>query len=177
MPFWKKQDCSTQTFADLVRGLQHSVNAAMEMLEARNIELLGRYFDKAGNAATRRLLIGDDTAVDIPIISIVNPSAMNINEVEMAFDVQIDASELKRKAAQGGFMVGDTPHDFDTALDRSSLEVSFGGKKNTSTMNVKIRFTSTPIPEGLSRIIDEYDKTIIPFDKPANRQTDKQPNT
>lgn len=171
MAFWTKQHCDSQTFADLVRGLQHSVNAAMEMLEARNIELLGRYFDTQGNAAMRRLLIGDNTAVDIPIISIVNPSAMNIKEVEMAFDVQINGAELKRKAAQDGFLVGEQSHSLETGVDRSSLEVSFGGKKGSSTMNVKIKFESTPIPEGLSRIIDEYDKTIIPFDRPKEEST------
>lgn len=166
MAFWNKQDRDSQTFADLIRGLQHSVNAAMEMLEARNIELLGRYFDKEGNAATRRLIVSDDTAIDIPIISIVNPSAMNIKEVEMEFDVQINASELKRKAAQEGFMVGDEEHAFNTGVERSCFEVSFGGKKNLSTMNVKIKFEATPIPEGLSRVIEEYDKTIMPFDNP-----------
>jgi hypothetical protein len=164
MAFWNKQNTESQTFADLIRGLQHSVNAAMEMLEARNIELLGRYFDKEGNAATRRLLINDDTAVDIPIISIVNPSALNIKEVEMQFDVKINSSELKRKAAQEGFMVGEENHTLDMGVERSSLEIGFGGKKNMSTMNVKIKFESNPIPEGLSRIIEEYDKTIMPYD-------------
>lgn len=164
MAFWNKQDCESQTFADLIRGLQHSVNAAMEMLEARNIELLGRYFDREGNAATRRLMISEDTAIDIPIISIVNPSAMNIKEVEMNFDVQINSSELKRKAAQEGFMVGNTDQAFNTGVERSSLEVSFGGKKNMSTMNVKIKFESNPIPEGLARVIEEYNKTIMPYD-------------
>ncbi len=38
-------------------------------------------------------------------------------------------------------------------------------------MNVKIKFESTPIPEGLSRIIDEYDKTIMPFDRPKEEST------
>lgn len=97
MAFWKKQNNSSQTFADLVRGLQHSVNAAMEMLEARNIELLGRYFDQKGNALTRRLRIGEDTAIDIPIISKVNPSAMNIKEVEMEFDIQIIRPNINAK--------------------------------------------------------------------------------
>lgn len=169
MAFWNKQNSNSQTFADLVRGLQHSVNAAMEMLEARNIELLGRYFDPEGNALTRRLRIGEQTAIDIPIISIVNPSAMNIKEVEMGFDVQINSAALKRKAAQDGFMVGNTDHTFNAGVERSSLEVSFGGKKDMSTMNVKIKFEANPIPEGLARIIEEYDKTIMPYDNiPAN---------
>lgn len=165
MAFWKKQNNSSQTFADLVRGLQHSVNAAMEMLEARNIELLGRYFDQKGNALTRRLRIGEDTAVDIPIISIVNPSAMNIKEVEMEFDIQINSAELKCKAAQDGFLVGNTGHTFNSGVERSSLAVSFGGKKDMSTMHVKIKFQANPIPEGLARIIEEYDKTIMPYDE------------
>lgn len=170
MAFWNRQNSESQTFADLIRGLQHSVNAAMEMLEARNIELLGRYFDKEGNAATRRLQINDDTAIDIPIISIVNPSAMSVKEVEMQFDVQINASELKRKAAQEGFTVGDEEHALNLGVERSSLEVAFAGKKNMSTMNVKIKFESNPIPEGLSRVIEEYDKTIMPYENiPAQK--------
>lgn len=164
MAYWSKQNCEDQTFADLIRGLQHSVNAAMEMLEARNIELLGRYFDEKGVAKARRLYLDEETAVDIPIISIVNPSAMNIKEVDMEFDVQVNSSELKKKSPQDGFLLGEKAEALNTGVERSSLEVSFGGKKSTSTMHVKIKFESTPIPEGMSRVIEEYDKTIIPFD-------------
>ena len=31
-------------------------------------------------------------------------------------------------------------------------------------MHVKIKFEATPIPEGLSRIVDEYDKTIATYE-------------
>lgn len=167
MAFWTKQNSDSSTFADLVRGLQHSVNAAMEMLEARNIELLGRYFTKEGIAKSRRLFLDEETAIDIPIISIINPSAMNIKEVEMEFAVQINGSELKRKLPQDGFFVGEKEEALCTGVDRSSLEVSFGGKKNLSTMNVKIKFESQPNPEGLSRIIEEYDKQILPYEVEA----------
>ncbi len=40
--FWSREKNDSQTLADLIRGLQHSVNAAMEMVETRNFELLGR---------------------------------------------------------------------------------------------------------------------------------------
>ncbi len=46
MAFWNKDNQSSQTLSDLIRGLQHSVNAAMETIETRNIELLGRYLLK-----------------------------------------------------------------------------------------------------------------------------------
>lgn len=161
--FWSRERYETQSLSDLIRGLQHSVNAAMEMVETRNIELLGRYFTSSGEPLTKRLSIDEHTAIEVPLISIVNPSTINIKEVEMDFSVQITASEMRRKQPQGGFQVGDESASFDNRLRRSSLEISFDGKKDLSRMQVHIKFEARPIPEGLSRTIDEYDKTIMPF--------------
>lgn len=164
MAYWNKEKNVSQTLSDLVRGLQHSVNTAMEMIETRNVELLGRYFTPDGRPLSRRLTINDNTAVDVPIISIVNPSTINIKEVEMDFSVQIISSELRKKEAQDGFRAGNKEIKFYNGLKRSNLEISFDGNKdNASRMQVKIKFESKPIPEGLARIIDEYDKTISPF--------------
>ncbi len=164
MAYWNKEKNVSQTLSDLVRGLQHSVNTAMEMIETRNVELLGRYFTPDGIPLSRRLNIDSNTAVDVPLISIVNPSTINIKEVEMDFSVQIVSSELRRKEAQDGFRTGNEEAKFNNGLKRSNLEISFDGNKdNASRMQVKIKFESKPIPEGLARIIDEYDKTIAPF--------------
>ena len=164
MAFWNIDDKSSQTLSDLIRGLQHSVNAAMEMIETRNIELLGRYFTEEGVPLKKRIWVDDKTAVDVPLISIVNPSTVNIKEVEMDFHVNVLDVDLKKKIAQGGFNTGDKEVAFDNNLKRSKLEVSFDGKNDQSSMHVKIKFEATPIPEGLSRIVDEYDKTIATYE-------------
>ncbi len=164
MAFWNKEEKGSQALSDLIRGLQHSVNAAMEMIETRNVELLGRYFTEDGVPLKRRIMVDEKTAVDVPLISIVNPSTVNIKEVEMEFNVNVVDVDLRQKEAQGGFLTGDKDVDFDNRLRRSKLEVSFDGKNNQSKMHVKIKFESTPIPEGLSRVVDEYDKTIATFD-------------
>lgn len=161
--FWSREKNSEQTLADLIRGLQHSVNAALEMVETRNVELLGRYFSEDGKPLTKRLDIDDQTAVEVPIISIVNPSTINLKEVDMDFSVQIKSSDLRCKKPQGGFQAGDLQADFNNGLKRSSLEIGFDGPDKSSRMQVHIKFESKPIPEGLSRIIDEYNKTIMPF--------------
>lgn len=163
MAFWNSEKNAPQTLSDLIRGLQHSVNTAMEMIETRNVELLGRYFTEGGEPLTRRLNINDKTAVDVPLISIVNPSTVNIKEVEMDFSVQIVSSSLRRKRPQGGFQAGEKSANFDNGLKRSNLEISFDGRKDASRMQVRIKFETKPVPEGLSRIVDEYDKTIMPF--------------
>lgn len=46
--FWKTETNVPQTLTSLVRGLQHAVNSAMDMLESRNVELLSRFFDEEG---------------------------------------------------------------------------------------------------------------------------------
>lgn len=48
MAFWKTETNVPQTFASLIRGLQHSVNSAMDILESRNVEMLTRFFDEEG---------------------------------------------------------------------------------------------------------------------------------
>lgn len=45
--------------------------------------------------------------MDVPLISIVNPSTVNIKEVEMEFSVQINSSDLRCKQPQKGFQAGD----------------------------------------------------------------------
>lgn len=172
--FWSREKNGAQSLADLIRGLQHSVNAAMEMVETRNVELLGRYFSPDGEPLVRRLNIDDQTAVDVPLISIVNPSTINIKEVEMDFSVQIDSSDLRCKRPQQGFQAGDAEAEFDNRLRRSSLAISFGGSgKEPSRMQVHIKFEATPIPEGLSRTIDEYNKIILPYNAPSGGKEER----
>jgi len=56
MAFWNKDNQSSQTLSDLIRGLQHSVNDAMEMIETTNIELLARYFTEKGVPLKKRII-------------------------------------------------------------------------------------------------------------------------
>lgn len=119
---------------------------------------------------TKRLNVDGQTVVDVPLISIVNPSMINIREVEMDFSVQINSADLRYKNPQEGFSMGGMQeHEFSNGLKRSSLEISFDGKKDLSRMQVHVKFESKPIPEGLSRVIDEFDKTIMPY--PARGQS------
>jgi len=162
MPFWSKSG-DKQTFSSLIRGLQYSVNAAMDMLEMRNLELLSKYFTRDGHARVRRLRVDGETFVDIPIISVVNPAALKIKELEMEFSVRISSVEMFERQAQTGFRARDRDEDLKVSMERSNLEISFGGAPDASTVNVRIKFESAPNPEGLSRIIEEYDKRITPL--------------
>ena len=68
MAFWNKDNQSSQTLSDLIRGLQHSVNAAMEMIETRNIPVLkiadmtsiSKLIELYGNKESGRLFEKED---------------------------------------------------------------------------------------------------------------------
>lgn len=162
--FWKTETNVPQTLTSLVRGLQHAVNSAMDMLESRNVELLSRFFDEDGNPIIRQLKVDDKTVVDIPIISIINPQALCIKEVELDFAVQVLNSPVKKRQNIKGFQLDGKPEELETYLERSALEVTFSGSKDQSTMNVKVKFESAPIPEGMSRVVEEFDKKILPYE-------------
>lgn len=95
MAFWKKDTAAPQTFAALIRGLEHSVNSALDMLESRNVEMLTRFFSEDGQPLTRRIQIDNETAIDVPIISLIPPQALGIKEVEMDFTVQVNNAPVK----------------------------------------------------------------------------------
>lgn len=139
--FWNREKNTTQTLSDLIRGLQHSVNAAMEMVETRNVELLGRYFSPEGDPLTKRLNIDSQTAVDVPLISIVNPSTVNIKEVEMEFSVQINSSDLRCKQPQKGFQAGD---------------------QQTAKYQVHVSARQQQPTEGLSKLMDIMASCVEP---------------
>jgi len=162
MAFWKRNTKDEHTFSDLVRGLQHSISAAMEMIESRNIEMLDRYFDTEGKPVSKQLIINDDTVLDVPLISIVTPSSLNIKEVDLEFSVNINQTDLKKREPKTELLNNENHKFYPERVERSSLHVSFGGGKKASTMNVKIKFEAVPVPEGVSRVITEYDKTIQP---------------
>lgn len=165
MAFWKTDTSTPQTFASLIRGLEHSVNSALDMLESRNVEMLTRFFSEDGQPLTRRVQINNETAIDVPVISLIPPQSLGIKEVEMDFAVQVNSAPVKRRQNQKGFRIGETEEELRTWLERSSLEVSFTGSKDSTTINVKVKFESSPIPEGLSRVVEEFDKKIIPYEQ------------
>jgi len=107
----------------------------------------------------------EKTSINVPVISIVNPAAMNIQEVEMDFSVQVDATQLHQKEPHRGIIADGKIQDLKLDWESSNFEVSFNGKPDQSTMHVRLKFCATPIPEGLSRIIEECDKTIATVGK------------
>lgn len=151
--FWNnKKEIKKFTFSDLVRGIQHSVNAAQEILELHHIHILEKYFNEDGTPKTISLKVDEDKEINTPIISLINQSSLAVDEMEIAFKVAIDSHMIKEYTKEE-----------EQSLERLSFDVSFvPDSVDTSKVDVKIKFKAATQPEGVSRIVDEFDKLVVP---------------
>ena len=158
MALWGKKAEAAQTFSDIMRGMQHSVNAANDILDQYYVEKLHKYFKKDGTPITRKLRITDNYEMNVPLISLINPSHLCIDELEIEFKAQINASEVKEMKDDTGT---DKSNGTAANINRSSFNMDFRpstvGENDTT---IRIKFKPGVQPEGYSRIMDEFHKHI-----------------
>lgn len=155
MSFWKRKE-ENQTFSDIVRGMQYAVNTAHEMLERYHIAILNKYFDESGRPETKEIYVGDDKKMDIPLIALINQGSLSIDEMEISFQAKIDHVLVKSAKSTDGKNID---------IDRTTFEMNFTpSKREGDTVDVRIKFKANLPPEGVARIVDEYNKIIEPID-------------
>lgn len=154
MAFWNKKT-GTQTFADIIRGMQYAVNTAHEMLERYHITLLNKYFDDRGRPEKKEIWLNSERKIEVPIITLINQGSLSIEEMEICFKAKIDGVSVKSSQAL------ETGKDIN--IDRTTFNMNFTpSTRDGNTVDVRIKFKSTQPPEGVSRIVDEYNKILEP---------------
>ena len=100
---------SEQTISDIIRGMQHAVNTAEDMLTAHQLEKLTEAFNEDGTPKMRFITLPDGRKVYIPLASLTPSSSLTISELEMEFSVKVDNTITKK----------------DGKNERSAFSVSF----------------------------------------------------
>lgn len=146
------------TLSDIARGVQHAVNTAQEILELHYVRLLGRYFDEDNNPKMVRLRTAQDTIVEVPLISLISPHELKLDELTMGLSLRIDETKVKR-----------IPRKEGEPIERTSFQISVGGGntgdgavRDHNMIDIKMVFKSGDPPEGVSRIVEEFTKKIVP---------------
>lgn len=157
-------DESLQTFSDIIRGMQHAVNAAQETLQVHQFKLLQSYFNpEDGSPIMTWVTLPDGRRVDIPKISLIPQNMLAIEELEMSFSLSVSNSEVKKfennieevlpkEISRSSFQVGFARRDPQSISENKDSALSENGKKDT--IDVKIKFKSIPLPEGAARVQD-----------------------
>ena len=146
--FDKKQHYS---FADVLKGLQHAVNSAQDMLQGQQVQNLTRFLNTSdGTPVSQKVKLGN-REVEVPLMSLIPQSHLAMEDVEVKFNAKVgDITPEALRSLNGN----NIPH--------ADLKVALEGvrAKDDDVMQITIRFKQQTTTEGLSRILDEYNKLI-----------------
>ena len=154
-----KKEQRGQTLTDIAKGIQYTVNAAQDVVEKLYIGLLDRYFDEDNNPISMAMNITEDTQVDVPLITLVTPTGLELDELEVDMSLRVDGVSTKKEITKAG-----------DEVDRASFDISFSGAnkgkdKNPNFIEMRMKFKKADAPEGIQRIIESYANNVIPKDK------------
>lgn len=162
--FNKKKDeekaDSTNSFIDIMNGLQYAVNSAQEILQNHQLQSLTRLFsatnDKNGKSFLFQQIHLGDRIVDVPLIALVSHHYLAMDNVEIKFKAKVGSVE-SQEVAQNGL----ADNLLMSSHSQANLQMQMSGiKPDDDVMEVIVNFKVQDTPESISRIIDEFVKNI-----------------
>lgn len=154
----EKPSVKPQTLADIARGMQHAVNSTQLLIERHYLHMFDRYFDKHGKAKMQRFDLPDGTYMDVPIISLIKPDGLALDEVEIEMSVRVDSCEGK-SANPDGEPVDATRTSFQCSFTAAKAQ---SGENHQNVIDIMMKFKHGDPPEGVARIVEYYANAAIP---------------
>lgn len=150
----------SQTLSDMVRGIAHAASAANEIQDQQFIKQIDYYFHKESDGTlvpkVVRAKVGDNNYIEIPLISMIDPSTLGLSEMEVRMGVKLSKSDVKKRL-----------HDVnkDVEVSRSSFSVALTSVKpgeRQDVIDITMKFSKVDPAEGSSRLVEEMNGTIHP---------------
>ena len=139
--------------SDILKGQHNAVNSAQEMLQAQQVQNLTKFWQANDGAPVSQKLKVGDRELNVPLMSLVSHSHLEMDDVEIKF-----------KAKIGDVATHSFPNKLegDNAISHGDLQMEMEGIKATDNdvMEITIRFKQKDTPEGVARLTDEYNKQI-----------------
>jgi hypothetical protein len=145
---------------ELVGGLLEAAMVSQGISQRQHINALRNYFNEDGTPKTTTFNINGKDLV-VPLYILADHSSIGLDELDVEFEARLifgddteKVSSLK-KTILGLFKKKDYEHNI------KSIEVDSGFNPNNNGMaKIKVKFKADEKPEAVSRIIDEYIKTL-----------------
>jgi len=149
-----------QTLSDIVRGIAHAASAANEIQDRQFIQQVNQYFHKEADGTlvpkVVRAKIDDNTYMEVPLITMIDPSTIGLEEMEVRMGIRLSKSDVKEHVQN---------FNDQNKVSRSSFNVSLTSCKpgeRQDVIDVTMKFKKTDPAEGSSRLIDEMNGTVQP---------------
>lgn len=144
---------------EVVRGIQHVVNSATEIVSQHYIAQLERYFTDNGEAIEKRIILPDGKhAMDVPLVALVPPSGLRLEKTKISLSVRVEKVNIKKRQLEGS----QPPHD------RASFRVNIANPdettpKGSGLINFEMEFSAGDPPEASMRIVEAFSNSIGPM--------------
>lgn len=168
--WWEGKPVSKHNLTDITRGMQHAASTTTAMLGQQFILLINQYFDKDKDGTLRAKMVQVELSpshfVKVPLISLVQPSAIVLKKLRIRMSVRIEEAEIKD--AQRDIMG-------NSEATRLSFKVSMSPRtsilgRRSDVTDVEMVFEGTDAPEGIMRLIEQHTNLIEPLKKDGGGQ-------
>lgn len=142
----------TFALSEILKGLQNAVSSTSSMLQAQQVDNLSHFWMKDGKPVTQKVQLGERD-LEVPLMTLVPHSNLVMDDVEIKFKARIgDVSSHSFPNALDGYNV----------MSHADLQMNMDGIKADAndTMDITVRFKVKDTPEGVVRLMDEYNKQI-----------------
>lgn len=160
--WWEGKPVSKHALTDITRGMQHAASTTTAMLGEQFLHLINQYFDKEKDGTLRakmvRVELSPGNMVNVPLISLVQPSAIVLKKLRIRMSIRIEEAEIK--AAQKELMG-------NSEATRLSFKVSMSPRtgilgRRSDVTDIEMVFEGTDAPEGIMRLIEQHTNQIEP---------------
>lgn len=169
----KTKEKETQQLTDVTRGMYYAASTTMSLVGQQYILFLDQFFDKDDEgvleAKTAKVALDDKHEISVPLIALVAPKGLSLEEMTVDVSVRVDQTELS--AATKGDNAPITRTRFGVTM--SPFHRHDGERRRTDTVDVKMVFKASDPPEGMMRLIDEFANRIQAL--PSAGGPDKEP--
>ena len=137
----------TNSFSDIMNGLQYAVNSAQDTLQNHQIQNLTRLFEgtNANNANTfqsKKIMVG----------ALISHHYLAMDNVQIKFKAKVGSVESQ--IPENNLLLS-SPHRANLQMQMSNIKPD-----TDDIMEVCVNFKVQETPESISRIIDDFVKNI-----------------
>ena len=138
----------TNSFSDIMNGLQYAVNCAQDTLQNHQIQNLTRLFEgtNANNANTfqsKKIMVGDKT-IDIPLIALISHHYLAMDNVQIKFKAKVGSVESQ--IPENNLLLS-SPHRANLQMQMSNIKPD-----TDDVMEVCVNFKVQETPESITDI-------------------------
>lgn len=149
-----------QTLSDVVRGMAHAASAADAIIDQQFIKQLQNFFDVMGDGKLKAKMVqvdlGNDKIVEVPLITMVDPAILSLDEVNINMVVKLTESKVAKRVHLANKEMEVTRSSFGVTLTSAAPDSRSDG------LRVSMKFKRISPPEGATRLIDEMGQLIAP---------------